>query len=56
MRSRRVCRLHGAKGGGPKGKRDGAYRTGRYTAAAKAERQAARALIRELRRLINAGD
>ena len=51
-----VCRLYGGKGGGPKGERNGAYRTGGYTAEAKAERQATRALIRELRRLINAGD
>ena len=50
------CRLHGGKGGGPTAERNGAYRTGRYTAEARAERQAARALIRELRRLINAGD
>jgi hypothetical protein len=49
-----VCRVHGGKGGGPTGERNGAYRAGRYTAEAKAERQAARALIRELRRLINA--
>jgi hypothetical protein len=38
------------------GERNGAYRTGRYTGEARAERQAARALIRELRRLIDAGD
>ena len=56
MRGKPVCRLHGGKGGGPKGERNGAYRTGRYTAEAKVERKAARALIRELRRLINAGD
>jgi hypothetical protein len=36
------------------GERNGAYRTGRYTAEAKAERQATRALLRELRRLIDA--
>ena len=56
MRGKPVCRLHVGKGGGPKGERNGAYRTGRYTAEARAERQAARALIRELRRLIDAGD
>jgi hypothetical protein len=55
MRGRPVCRLHGGKGGGPKGERNGAYRTGRYTAEAKAERQATRILIRELQRLIDAG-
>jgi len=36
------------------GERNGAYRTGRYTAEAKAERQATRALLRGLRRLIAA--
>ena len=36
MRGRPVCRLHGGKGGGPKSERNGAYRTGRYTAEAKA--------------------
>jgi hypothetical protein len=55
MRGRPVCRLHGGKGGGPMGERNGAYRTGRYTAEAKAERQATRALLKELR-LIDAGD
>jgi hypothetical protein len=52
MRGKPVCRLHGGKGGGPKGERNGAYRTGRYTAEAKAERREQRALLRELRRLI----
>jgi hypothetical protein len=28
MRGKPVCRLHGGKGGGPKGERNGAYRTG----------------------------
>jgi hypothetical protein len=42
MRGKPVCRLHGAKGGGPTGERNGAYRAGRYTAEAKAERRAAR--------------
>ena len=37
------------------GDRNGAYRTGRYTAEAKA-RAGARALLKELRRLIDAGD
>jgi hypothetical protein len=56
MRGRPVCRLHGGKGGAPKGERNGAYRTGHYTAEAKAERRATRALLRELRHLIDAGD
>jgi hypothetical protein len=53
MRVKPVCRLHGGKGGGPKGERNGAYRTGRYTAEAEAERWEMRAVIRELRRLID---
>jgi hypothetical protein len=56
MRDRPVCRLHGGKGGGPKGERNGAYRTGRYTAEAKAEKRVTRVLLRELRRLIDADE
>ena len=56
MRGKPVCRVHGGKGGGPTGERNGAYRAGHYIAEARAERQAARALIRKLRRLINTGD
>jgi len=56
MRGKAVCRLHGGKGGGPKGERNGAYRTGHDTAEAKAERQVALALIRELQRLIDGDD
>jgi hypothetical protein len=56
MRGKPVCRLHGGKGGGPTGERNGAYRTGRYTAEAKADRRATRELLRNLRRLIEAGD
>jgi hypothetical protein len=56
MRSGPVCRLHGGMGGGPLGERNGAYRTGRYTAEPKAERQATRALLEELRRLIAVGE
>ena len=57
IRGRRACRMHGGKGGAPKGERNGAYCTGRYTAEAKAERRATRALLRDLRRLIiDAGD
>jgi len=56
MHGRPVCRLPGGKGGGPMGERNGAYRTGRYTAKAKAERREQRVLIRELLRLIDAGE
>ena len=53
MRSRPVRRLHSGKGGGgPLGERNGAYRTGRYTVEAKAERRATQVMIREMRRLI----
>ena len=56
MRGKPVCRLHGGKGGAPKGERNGAYRTGRYTGDARVESQATRALRRELRPLIDAGE
>jgi hypothetical protein len=51
MRGRPVCRLHG----GPKDECNGAYRTGGYTHEAKAERRATRALLRQLRELIDTG-
>ena len=35
-----VCRFHGARGGGPKGARNGAYRHGLDTAEAVAQRRA----------------
>ena len=56
MRGKTVCRLHGGKGGGPKGERNGAYRTGRYTAEAIAERRQVRMLIRGLRHLIDSSE
>jgi hypothetical protein len=56
MRGKPVCRLHGGKGGGPGGERNGAYRAGRYTAEAKAERRQLRGLIRELRQLIDSNE
>ena len=56
MRGKQVCRLHGGKGGGPTGERNGAYRTGRYTAETKAERRQLRLLLRELRSLIDSDD
>src|SRR5262249_61495028 len=52
MRNKPVCRLHGAEGGGPKGERNGAYRSGRYTLEAKAERREQRAAVRQMLRLI----
>jgi hypothetical protein len=51
-----VCRLHGARGGAPKGKRNGMYRHGLYTQQAAALngrlsdlQRESRALIRRLR-------
>ena len=44
-----VCRFHGARGGGPKGARNGAYRNGFHTAEAVAERRAVTALLRRAR-------
>jgi hypothetical protein len=44
---RRPC-LRGGKGGGLRGERNGAYRTGRYTVEGKAGRQQLRRLVREL--------
>jgi hypothetical protein len=51
MREKPGCRLHGGKGGGPRGERSGAYRTGHYTAEAKDERRQLWAVLRALRRL-----
>jgi len=31
VRGWKVCRMHGARGGGPTGKRNGNYRSGGYT-------------------------
>jgi hypothetical protein len=46
-----VCRFHGARGGGPTGKRNGAYRTGAYTKEAIEARRQVAVLIRESREL-----
>ena len=47
-----VCRMHGARGGAPKGKPNGNYGTGYYTHEAKAERKAAMNSLRFLRNLL----
>ena len=44
-----VCRMHGAGGGGPKGKRNGRYKDGRFTAEAIEGRRVISALIRGAR-------
>ena len=44
-----VCRFHGARGGGPKGKRNGAYTNGLYTQEALEERRLVNELLRRVR-------
>ena len=44
-----VCRFHGARGGGPRGKRNGMYRHGLYTKEAMKERRLLRELLRQSR-------
>jgi glucans biosynthesis protein len=50
VRGRTVCRMHGAGGGAPRGNRN-AYKHGRYTAEALAQRRWLRELLRESRAL-----
>lgn len=52
IRGRRACWLHGGKGGAPKGERNGAWRHGRATQEATAERRQAQQLIREFGLLV----
>lgn len=49
VREWRVCRFHGAGGGAPEGRRNGAYRTGVSTNEMKAVRREIRELIRSAR-------
>lgn len=56
VRGWKVCRMHGAHGGAPEGKRNGNYRTGFHTKAARADNRAARELIRGIRKLLAAMD
>ena len=44
-----VCRFHGARGGGPKGTRNGMYRHGLYTKEAVEERRLLAELLRQSR-------
>jgi len=50
VRSWRVCRMHGARGGGPSGRRNGAYRHGLRTKDAAAERSEMMTLIEAVKR------
>ncbi len=45
VRGCNVCRFHGARGGAPKGIRNGMYRHGLYTLEAKDERRAINDLL-----------
>ena len=47
-----VCRFHGARGGGPRGKAHGRYRHGLYTMDAIETRRALRELIRASRDML----
>lgn len=40
-----VCRCHGARGGAPKGERNGAFRQGNFTGVSIAQRHAIRRLL-----------
>jgi hypothetical protein len=47
-----VCRFHGARGGAPKGKANGAWKHGRYTEEAQAVRRQCAILLRQARKTI----
>jgi hypothetical protein len=53
VRGWNVCRFHGARGGGPEGKRNGVYRHGMFTCEAIAMRRAVNQLMRESRALMD---
>ena len=48
-----VCRFHGARGGGPRGKRNGMFKHGLYTKEAVQERRLLRELLRQSRRMLS---
>jgi hypothetical protein len=47
-----VCRFHGARGGAPKGKANGAYKHGLHTKEAKEQRRLLSDLLRQSRKAI----
>ena len=47
-----VCRFHGARGGAPKGKRNGAYRHGLYAKDVVEERHLVSELLRHAREMV----
>ena len=52
VRRWKVCRFHGARGGGPTGKRNGMFKHGLYTKEAVKERRLLRELLRQSRRTL----
>lgn len=52
VKGKAVCRMHGARGGGPCGSLNGRYAHGRRTQEAMKARTNTRALIREARELL----
>ena len=59
MRGWNVCRFHGARGGAPKRKANGAWKHGHYSEEAKAERLLVKLLLKDaasLQKLLSKGD
>jgi hypothetical protein len=59
VRGWNVCRFHGARGGAPKGKANGAWKHGHYSEAAKAERLIVKLLLKDAssrRKLLSKGE
>jgi len=59
VRGWKVCRFHGARGGAPEGKANGAWKNGHYSGIAKAERLVVKLLPRDassLRKLFSKGE
>ena len=52
VRGWKVCRFHGARGGAPKGKANGAWQHGRFTDDAMTIRRQCTALVRNARKTI----
>ena len=50
----KVCRFHGAGGGAPKGRANGAYRHGLFIREARQSRRAVSLLLKESRKLLKA--
>ena len=56
VRGWNVCRFHGARGGAPKGPRNGAYKHGLFTAAALSERREVGEVLRRAKAGLKALD